>query len=486
MRKSLIYVFLFCFSALSNAQIEMKKLVRNVTNNSENEVAPFLTMDGSRLIYTRKRAMDDHWRVQMSSFEGGTWTRPTEVKLLNEQPKLRLLGAYAFNHNGTELMYTTKKYGGIGNYDLWTSSLKNGVWTKAVNLGKPVNSLNDDINPVFGVEQNTLYFIRRSADQVNGDLYEARFVNNYWQATKKINLGPEKFFAARIAADNQTMYLSQKKGELTALYVSKRSNNSWTQPKKATEFGSEYDSYFGIDQTSTDLLVSAKKDATYDLFSITLPKEHQSVPVTDLSIQLDTRHLVEITKTSDPNFRIRSQNLAHEYLLNDGEYVIQILSKHHFPMVKVVDLSHSKPNQITLSPELTPLEDGVSFLDVFEEATGILNDHQLTQELDALNKTASINPDLTFELKIYQSNIGTDTIHSSTYHTPLEYPQQDNITKAGTMVKKFSNDNRANYLARVQGFFKAYELDNLTLSIEQDQHKFLSAPKPYGLAILVQ
>lgn len=484
MKKSLLYFVLFSSFMVSHGQTKMKKLVRNVSNNSENEIAPFLTMDGSKLIYTRKRAMDDNWKVQMSSFEGGTWTRPTEVKVLNELPKLRLLGGYAFNHDGTELMYTTKKYGGIGNYDIWTSKFKGGNWTKAVNLGKPVNSSDEDINPVYGLDNSKLYFIRRSAGQDNGNLYEATISNNYWQSTKKVNLGSQKFFAARFAADDQTMYLSQVNGKLTSLYVSRKSNAAWTEPRKVSEFASENKSYFGLNQRSTDLVVSAKKDITYDLYYLTLTEENQSTPVTDLSIKLDTRYVVDITKTTDPNFKIRSRDLVNHYLLNDGEYVVQILSKSYFPMVTIVDLSNAKSNQATLSPTLTPLSEGVYFLDAFLDDTETLNEKKLAQEFDAIKKTALINPDKTFELKVYQNNIETDTVRSSIYHTAIQDTTHigDTLESIST---KFSNDNRLVYLAYIEEVFQGFGLENLSLSIEQDENKFLSAAKPKGLALLV-
>ena len=106
-------------------QDSVKKLTRNVCNNSENEIAPFTSMDGNTLLYTRKRALDDGWKVQMSKKENGTWQRPKVIKILNELPKLRLLGSYSINGDGTKLLFVSKRYGGLGSFDIWSSNYSN-------------------------------------------------------------------------------------------------------------------------------------------------------------------------------------------------------------------------------------------------------------------------------------------------------------------------------------------------------------------------
>ena len=81
MKKHLITLLLLSFGLLGFSQLKTKKYIRNVTNNSENEIAPFLSLDGKTLIYTRKRAMDDQWKTQLSTFENGKWQRPTFFNL---------------------------------------------------------------------------------------------------------------------------------------------------------------------------------------------------------------------------------------------------------------------------------------------------------------------------------------------------------------------------------------------------------------------
>ena len=115
-----IITSLFLASSLIGlSQLKTKKYDRNGTNKSENEIAPFLSLDGKTLIYTRKRAMDENWKTQISVFENNKWQRPTPFALLNLLPDQRFLGSYALNTDATKVLFVSKRYGGVGSFDIW-------------------------------------------------------------------------------------------------------------------------------------------------------------------------------------------------------------------------------------------------------------------------------------------------------------------------------------------------------------------------------
>lgn len=102
--------------------------------------------------------------------------------------------AYYQNHayiskDGKTLYFTSEAKGGIGGVDIYKSQkVSDGVWGKPENLGSNINTVYDEDAPFLSDDGNTLYFASRGHPGYgNFDIYKSTLVNGVW--SKAENLG---------------------------------------------------------------------------------------------------------------------------------------------------------------------------------------------------------------------------------------------------------------------------------------------------------
>jgi outer membrane protein OmpA-like peptidoglycan-associated protein len=94
----------------------------------------------------------------------------------------------------SELIFTSRRPGGVGGMidpksggyfeDLYISYFKNGAWTKAVNMGPPVNTEDHDATAGLSADGQTLYIY---LDKNFGDIYRTHLKGDKW--AKPENMG---------------------------------------------------------------------------------------------------------------------------------------------------------------------------------------------------------------------------------------------------------------------------------------------------------
>lgn len=67
-------------------------------------------------------------------------------------------GEPAIHPDGVSLYFTSRRPGGQGADDIWVARRDGTAWTDPVNLGSPVNSTANDLQPAFTAGGDTLYF----------------------------------------------------------------------------------------------------------------------------------------------------------------------------------------------------------------------------------------------------------------------------------------------------------------------------------------
>tara|TARA_B100000508_G_scaffold115667_1_gene94822 strand:- start:11 stop:1606 length:1596 start_codon:yes stop_codon:yes gene_type:complete len=140
-------------------------------NTNSDEMGGTLTNDGSRLYFCSNRegglgGFDIYWTQRLPNGEWG------EIKNIgppintpkNEQYPL-------FSDNGETLYFSSDGHLGMGDMDLFKSKWnhESKTWSEPVNLGCPINSVDDDLNISFA--GNTRYaYMAKSRDDGFGDL----------------------------------------------------------------------------------------------------------------------------------------------------------------------------------------------------------------------------------------------------------------------------------------------------------------------------
>lgn len=206
-------------------------------NTSESEYFPSMTIDGSELVFTRRRggANEDFFT---SKREGVDWSKATPVTGDVNTPENE--GAQNISQDGQWLVFTgCNRRDGFGSCDIYISYLTPQGWGEAINLGASVNSDQWESQPCLSPDKRDLYFVsRRFGGHGGSDIYVCHLQpNGKWSAPE--NLGPSVNTSGDeqcpfIHADNQTLYFTsnfwQGYGDDDLFFSRKGPKDSWSNP----------------------------------------------------------------------------------------------------------------------------------------------------------------------------------------------------------------------------------------------------------------
>jgi len=151
--------------------------------------------DGSKFFFTQCEANDAGkmiCEIYSSDFKDGVWSN---VKKLDEAINIP---GFTSTHptvgedkkRGSLLLYfSSDRPDGVGGMDLWYSEItKDGVYKAPRNLGKKVNTVNDELTPYFNVSSNMLSFSSNGHPSIGGyDIFYTSGKMRKW--TKPENAG---------------------------------------------------------------------------------------------------------------------------------------------------------------------------------------------------------------------------------------------------------------------------------------------------------
>lgn len=184
-------------------------------NSKANEGTCTISADGRKLIFTSctGRKVFGSCDLFESIKVGNDWTEPVNLgPNINSydwesQPSL--------SADGRTLYFVSDRRGGYGRRDIWYSTLDdNGQWTKAQNLGSPVNTQYEEYSPFIHVNGRTLYFASNGLVGFGGfDLYYSEKQDAGWSLP--VNVGSpindhEDQFSLFITADGKKGYYSHE------------------------------------------------------------------------------------------------------------------------------------------------------------------------------------------------------------------------------------------------------------------------------------
>ncbi|HEY5510015.1 MAG TPA: OmpA family protein [Prolixibacteraceae bacterium] len=150
-------------------------------NTDAEEYWPSLNAESNELIFTRMLTKDDNGLkiknpqedFYVSHRDSGYWKKavPLGPPVNTDENE----GAQTLSADGRLLIFTgCGRTDGIGSCDLYISVYENGHWTVPVNMGEPVNSGAWESQPSLSADGKTLYFVsNRRGGKGNMDIWKA-------------------------------------------------------------------------------------------------------------------------------------------------------------------------------------------------------------------------------------------------------------------------------------------------------------------------
>jgi outer membrane protein OmpA-like peptidoglycan-associated protein/tetratricopeptide (TPR) repeat protein len=362
----------------------------SVINSPENEGTCAVSADGRTLVFTscqgRKRRGFGNCDLYVSYQTGNDWSEPENLgKEINS-------GAWesqpALSPDGRTLYFVSDRPGGIGRRDLWRSQRDSlGRWTAAENLGKGINTPDDEVSPFLHANGRTLFFASDGYVGMGGlDVWMSEWDGKTWSTPE--NLG----YPLNTHEDQVALFIS---ADGTKGYYSVEESGAQRERRKAVL------AEFEVPPT----LATRFKRANVIKGRVVDAKTGQPLTATLELVNLGTNR---------PEAQVQSDAATGEFtatLTDGGQYGVFVNRPGYFYKSLTFDYSqdHESGTQ-RLDVRLEPLrKEAREVLNNLFFATGAYTlQEKSTPELDKLVRLLRENPALRLEIAGHTDDVGDD------------------------------------------------------------------------------
>lgn len=216
---------------------------------------------------------------------------PVKVKITNMGPRVNTKHHEVLPYITADMMslyFTSHRPGATGDLgnpeDVYISANKGGAWQTPANVGKPLNTENNDACIGISNDGQTMFLFKGSN---NGDIYMSTLKGDKW--TKPVPMPFNSDYresSASLAPDGRTLYFVRKvNGGNSKIYkVRKTSRGNWSKPVQVSKIinaGYDVESPF-MHADGKTLYFSSKGHSSmggYDIFKCTYTSKGWSKPV---------------------------------------------------------------------------------------------------------------------------------------------------------------------------------------------------------------
>ncbi len=461
-----IFILFILAAGAVSAQPKTRKLPAVINHPSINVTAPYMSVDGSGLVYVSDYAQDYSLTIFYTYKDRANWSEPKPLP--KSLSNLNFLYGTTLSADGKTIYVSSFKSPGAGGYDIWMSESRGSSWTAPVNLVNPINTKSNEASASFTPDGKTIYFMRcekmneKSASDCK--IFVAKKKSNgQWGEPEEmpdfINTGNSQF--PRILADGETLLFSSdkfsgNKGGLD-LYETRLVNGNWTTPVALDFTNSERDDKnVSVNAIGRYLLRDAPGARKSELVEYLIPKELRPKGLTKVDGKvLDPSgapvasyiSVVEAeSKKSVYNGRPEKDGSFTLYLLEGARYEVAAdpeQSNYNF-FVQVVDLTvEDIPQFEKINPVLKPIQIGDNLpLDaVAFEPHGVALKKESMAELDRLVRLIKSNPGYSYEIQVLLAGFEEDSIVSTSDLTEVIYDSlQTTYTEIDTLGQRYEKD----------------------------------------------
>ncbi|MFH0893647.1 MAG: hypothetical protein V2A54_04335 [Bacteroidota bacterium] len=201
---------------------EMAKLFNDIKAFNGNSA---YSSDYKRMFFTRCEQLNVsrfRCKIYCSEFSNGKWQEPFPLcEKINQKYYTSTQPWVVSDEDGNATLYfSSDKPGGMGGMDLWVSSLdKKCNCSDPVNLGKAINTEDDEITPFFYDSTKTLYFSSTGHKGFGGhDIFKTKKINDVWTPPENlgvpVNSGYNDIYYVINEVDTDGYFASNRPGSL--------------------------------------------------------------------------------------------------------------------------------------------------------------------------------------------------------------------------------------------------------------------------------
>lgn len=217
-----------------------------IVNSSVFDGSPTLSADETELLFTSARhptsprGQQDIF-VSRRSARNAPWSRPVNAgAMINDSSgddfSLRL------SNDGKALYYASNRSGGFGKGDMYvaTRASVEAPWSRAENLGAPLNTDAFEAFPTPSADSLTLFFNRSTTfDSQDSDIWVSTRARTFdqWSAPQRVSgaINSERAeFSPALSPDGNRLYFASERGGSVELWVATRGDQTqeWGAPEK--------------------------------------------------------------------------------------------------------------------------------------------------------------------------------------------------------------------------------------------------------------
>lgn len=415
----------------ANNYVFAPKNLGSHVNSEWPEYYPSITIDGSKLIFTRR--IDNDEDFYECTFTDGQWNKakPLAGKVnttLNE-------GAQNISQDGQWIIFTGCNYPeGQGSCDLYISHKTNTGWSEAENIGPIVNTDFWESAPSLSPDKRDLYFSSSQAGGYGGKDIWVSHRNEKGKWSRPQNLGPTvntnaDESCAFMYADNQTLFFNSNGhkgyGATDLFFTKKLGDTAWAtvvnlgypintiddegslvvaaDGKTAYYAGEGKDNKGGLDIYSFELRADIRPPKTlwvsgqvYD--AKTKAGLPSSVELTDIN----SRQLVSKVQTDEDGHYLTTLPIGKDYAFNVNRKGYLFYSENF-------GLSSTTTDSVfTVNIPLQPIEAGASIIlkNIFFDSKKTELNPESIAELNSVIQLMNDNPQLKILISGFTDNVG--------------------------------------------------------------------------------
>lgn len=181
---------LYCVDVKENGDLSFPLLFSSVIDSKENEGSLTFSPDEKTIYYTQESANKNGklelFKATLDLDAKENWTNITKVDLNTNGYSIE---TPSISPDGKKIFFATNMPGGFGGFDLYEAAIyDNGTYGTPVNLGKNINTVEDEKYPTISADNKHLYFSSKGHMSIGGfDVFKSSIVNNSYLPA--LNLG---------------------------------------------------------------------------------------------------------------------------------------------------------------------------------------------------------------------------------------------------------------------------------------------------------